>query len=93
MRTLNESMRICAELGLPMQNEKIIDMLERARVVATLDAWTLREFGRWWDVDSDAPGLACVLHGQAPDADWNFEGATFDAARAAAAKAIENGEV
>jgi hypothetical protein len=53
--------------------------------VRTLDEWALVGDGRWWDIDSDAPGLACVLHDQTPDGDWNFDGGSFAECRAKAA--------
>jgi hypothetical protein len=69
---------------------------ERARVVGVLDAWRKLKPDRWWDMDSEG-GLSvrsmCVLHGPQPEEDWEYFGDTPDAARAAAAKAIEAGEV
>lgn len=53
--------------------------------VGTLDEWALLEKGRWWDIDSDAPGLACVLHDLTPTGDWQFDAESFQDARAKAA--------
>lgn len=61
------------------------DDLKALADVRTLDSWVLAEKGRWMDVDSDAPGLSCVLHDQTPDGDWDFDGSTPDEARAKAA--------
>jgi hypothetical protein len=82
------------------------DAIERARVVGVLDAWRAQSDYRAWgcslpsvSIDSSGQilGFACHLetigapgepaHGRV------YRGATPDAARAAAAKAIEAGEV
>ena len=74
------------------------ETLECARVVGVLDAWLRLKPDRWWDMDTDGTGTltprpSCVLHGPQPEEDWTYVGDTPDAARAAAAKAIEAGEV
>jgi hypothetical protein len=73
--------------------------LECARVVAVLDAWAVYRGpagrgGQWYVVQD----TICALHVLPPGADTElpvryFDGETADAARAAAAKAIEAGEV
>lgn len=68
-------------------------LIERARVVGVLDAWEL-ECGdgrriEYWQRDI-THGLALVIPGVAR---CDFSGVSRDAARAAAAKAIEAGEV
>ena len=77
--------------------QTVLDMIERARVVAVLDGWAAkhklptpapRDFGNGcfevWLCQSREPGHK---HSQ------GYVGETPDAARAAAAKAIEAGEV
>ncbi len=82
------------------------ELLERARVVGVLDAWAAArplELRRV-ELRGDGPGLECLWtttctytrSGDSPDERYTvyqLHGPTPDAARAAAAKAIENGEV
>jgi hypothetical protein len=72
------------------RDQRIAEALDRARVVGVLDAWTMVRpaLARRYETMSDV----CVL--------WDsvsgrhiYTGGTPDAARAAAAKAIENGDV
>ena len=69
-------------------------MLERARVVGVLDAWVTVSVERSWEcirAASDAGWYARCFAGSALL--YCGAGSTPDAARAAAAKAIEAGEV
>lgn len=68
--------------------------LERARVVGVLDAWAEKTKG-WWTTDTFlTPGIAgWVCEMEWPGGKRTFSRETPDAARAAAAKAIEAGEV
>ncbi len=75
--------------------QALIDALERARVVGVLDA-----FAECTGIEpavyrSQTPGLWCCDCDGFSNHDGNkvFRGPTRDDARAAAAKAIENGEV
>ena len=75
------------------------EALERARVVAVLDGWAqyrgpAGRGGQWYVVQD----TVCVLHVLPPGAESElpphyFDGPTPDMARAAAARAIEAGEV
>lgn len=91
---LNQRARICAEHGIPF-NAVVADALERARVVGVLDAWQSADrlsresalfhtSGHSWCIAlvSNSGGTRSYFYGDTPDA-----------ARAAAAKAIEAGEV
>lgn len=74
----------------------VLDALERARVVGVLDAWAERtgvEPAVYRSLNK--PGLwCCDCDGLSdPNARRRFYGNSRDAARAAAAKAIESGEV
>ena len=66
-------------------------LLERARVVGVLDAWATKENYVRFGTNYDGQGV-CVLV-RALKGDKMFYAVTLDAARAAAAKAIEAGEV
>lgn len=67
--------------------ELIAQALERARVVGVLDAWAKARPCRGYMVSD----TGCVLYGTPGEP--KYHGSTSDAARAAAAKAIEAGEV
>jgi hypothetical protein len=75
----------------------ILDALERDRVVAVLDAWAQRKS---YETDECYSWQSVPLCGQAEDEcllkvqgaiRWSYLGASPEAARAAAAKAIEAG--
>jgi hypothetical protein len=78
--------------------EAACEALERARVVAVLDGWAARQDNSGQvtvysseDADSgERLHWCCGLHGRASR---GYIGATPDAARAAAAAAIESGEL
>jgi hypothetical protein len=87
-----------------VSESEIVVALERARVVGVLDSWVEKPRPHngfaWCILDEGAPGdpqrFICELRtvGMADDDDGlQFSGATPDAARAAAAKAIETGAV
>jgi hypothetical protein len=65
--------------------------IERARVVGVLDAWAVRENYVRYGTNYDGQGLCVLVRGL--KGDKMFYAVTLDAARAAAAKAIESGEV
>lgn len=81
----------------PADVRDVQSALERARVVAVLDGWADKERG-WhtsetWDKGDQA--WLVMLHGPHSEigSEPSFTGPTPDAARAAAARAIEAGEV
>lgn len=80
-----------------LTNEQISEHVERARVVAVLDAWADRTGDSASHDTCRAPvgSWRCTLwQGHEGDDDAQHYGADSpDAARAAAAKAIESGEV
>ena len=70
--------------------------LERARVVAVLDGWAAQQSHRRWHLVNYAHGVAVsrwVVNLTWPAGETERSGPTPDAARAAAARAIEAGEV
>lgn len=80
--------------------DALLAIAERARVVGVLDAWAARHPGWAWRCISGSNGRCCCegvfIHpNREPLSDERFDcyGHTPDAARAAAAKAIEAGEV
>ena len=79
----------CEKFGVPGGIE-LEQALERARVVAILDAWGL-DNGFEWTCQGRTVTLCTYLEGS--DEPFRFTGPTPDAARAAAARAIESGEV
>lgn len=76
------------------------DAVERARVVGVLDAWAIKQKGEQWslreeevfenETEAEAFRFTVVL---GFDEDHYYSAPTPDAARSAAAKAIESGEV
>lgn len=91
----------CGPTGSSEDYDAVFGALERARVVGVLDAWQQKHTGysgyfswRTWQVATDQ--FSCSVSWRAKDGkdDYrDFFGATPDAARAAAAKAIEAREV
>lgn len=80
--------------------QEICEALERARVVGVLDAWAQSCPGWAWRCVGSTSGRFCCegvfIHpNREPLTDERFDcyGPTPDAARAAAAKAIESGKV
>lgn len=83
---------------LPIDQQAAVESaIERARVVGALDAWAGRYARAIWQIEINADGAECVGR-----VDEGVRGVrqyfrktahTVDAARAAAAKAIEAGEV
>ncbi len=68
--------------------------LERARVVGVLDAWVKAGRKRWVTAyDTHLAGVELGDGDELGTVQPKFEAATLDAARAAAAKAIESGEL
>lgn len=90
---------LIAAVGEPMTNEQkaLASALERARVVGVLDAWAGRYARAMWQIELNADGAECV--GRVDEGArgvrqyFRKTANTVDAARAAAAKAIEAGEV
>ncbi len=76
------------------EDEATLAALERARVVGVLDVWAEKHKSLNWASwpDCGPNGYACCLT-HLDDSTRDFYGPTPDAARAAAAKAIEAGEV
>lgn len=70
----------------------LAEALERARVVAVLDGWAEKHGARYQLLSLGAIGcrVSLVKRGATP---LHLDGPTPDAARAAAARAIEAGEV
>lgn len=68
--------------------------LERARVVAVLDGWAETSPGCGWRMTDMGSTPTCTLYPTVRTAEArHFTASTPDAARAAAARAIEAGEV
>ncbi len=89
----------CPCCGLPNEVGAALDKsgaLERARVVGVLDAWAKGSKSLGWECCDCDKQTCCTLeiteNGGATRT-IEYYGATPDAARAAAAKAIEAGEV
>ena len=99
MRTPNLSRAQAEFADLPAganAHRYISEALERARVVGVLDAWAKGAKALEWGVTDCTEQACCTLqvtHAGGAVKDTDFYGATADAARAAAAKAIEAGEV
>ncbi len=81
----------CAPTG-PVEDYRIVfDALECARVVGVLDAWAERNSCDPFRTEPYNAGALWIC--RSAYCPIRFEGPTADAARAAAAKAIESGEV
>ena len=96
MRTPNMSRAQAHFADMPAdaaQHRAITEALERARVVAVLDGWAVTGRRNVPQVQRalSGPGWSVLVAGA--ERDYFFEGPTPDAARAAAARAIEAGEV
>lgn len=107
MKTATELAREAADklgLRLPPTDEGIVqfvllnslEALERARVVAVLDGWAGKHARAFWRVEQ---GDDCICVGEVDEGargvrrHFRHAAHTPDAARAAAARAIEAGEV
>jgi len=86
------ALQILDTSGVPLSTAAVSEALERARVVAVLDGWADKP-GRSHSTGTYATACICFLEGKQTGDGGEFSGPTPDAARAAAARAIENGEV
>ena len=83
----------------PTDGPALLAALERARVVAVLDGWAqyrgpAGRGGQWYVVQDTVCVLHVLPHGAESELPPHyFDGETPDAARAAAARAIEEGSV
>lgn len=92
---MNDVIRAAGSI-LQMSAEELEQALERARVVGVLDAWAAvpaLDSDRSWATRCVEEGLLFACHLVTHDSNRKWFGKTPDAARAAAAKAIESGEV
>lgn len=83
-------------LGRDWSPAELAEALERARVVGVLDAWAAGpapDSDRSWATRCVEEGRLFACHLVTHDSNRKWCGKTADAARAAAAKAIEAGEV
>lgn len=84
------------DVALAANRFRLIESLERARVVGVLDAWARADDERYWvsgPTYGGEGGYCTLWHVENKRVGGPFHAQTEDAARAAAAKAIENREV
>ncbi len=90
---------LCEHLGAQQQHPAMVEALERARVVGVLDAWAADNDehvitqGPCYDVTRPRLYFCSLRLAGETTSLLSVSGPTADAARAAAAKAIEAGEV